>query len=138
MLSFVEIGSVILENKIFKFRLCILLSSLGLRIGPSFGQTSISFTQGSIVPFLFKIGPMGLKKKISQFYRCILTICYHLRIPFEKSGVLFLTILHFHASKDILCQVWLKLAQWLWRRRFLKIVNVFSLFCYYFPSIEQT
>ena len=35
--------------------------------------------------------------------------------------------------KDALCIVWLKLAQWFWRRRFLKIVNVFSLFRNYFP-----
>ena len=28
-------------------------------------------------------------------------------------------------SKDALCQVWLKLAQWFWRRRFFNFVNVF-------------
>ena len=35
--------------------------------------------------------------------------------------------------KDALCQVWLKLAQWFWRRRFLNLVNVFSLFRNYLP-----
>ena len=35
--------------------------------------------------------------------------------------------------KDALCQVWLKLAQWFWRRRFLNFVNVFSLFPNYLP-----
>ena len=48
---------------------------------------------------------------------------------------------------DTLCQVWLKLAQWFWRRRFLNVVNVFSLFRNYphpphgkalGPSFEQT
>ena len=34
---------------------------------------------------------------------------------------------------DALCQVWLKLAQWFWRRRFLNIVNEFSLFRNYLP-----
>ena len=31
-----------------------------------------------------------------------------------------------------LCQVWLKLAQWFWRRRFLNFVSLFSLFGNYF------
>ena len=36
--------------------------------------------------------------------------------------------------KDALCQVWLKLAQWFWRRRFfLNFVNVFLLFRNYLP-----
>ena len=30
-------------------------------------------------------------------------------------------------------RVWLKFAQWFWRRGFLNFVNVFSLFCYYLP-----
>ena len=37
------------------------------------------------------------------------------------------------SPKDDLCQVWLKLAQWLWRRRFLKFVNVISQFRNYLP-----
>jgi hypothetical protein len=32
--------------------------------------------------------------------------------------------------KDNVYQVWLILACWIWRRRFLKIFNVFLLFCY--------
>ena len=39
----------------------------------------------------------------------------------------------FPSPKDALCQVWLKLAQWFLRRRFLKFVNVFLLFPYYLP-----
>ena len=38
-----------------------------------------------------------------------------------------------HSPKDALCQVWLKLAQWFWRRRFLNFVNVFLLFRNYLP-----
>ena len=37
------------------------------------------------------------------------------------------------AEKNVLCQVWLKWAQWFWRRRFLNFVNVFSLFRNYLP-----
>ena len=38
--------------------------------------------------------------------------------------------------EDTLCQVWLKLAQWFWRRRFLKFVNVFSLFRNNLPLVK--
>ena len=40
------------------------------------------------------------------------------------------------SPKDALCQLWLKLAQWILRRRFLKFVIVFLLFRYYF-SLEK-
>ena len=40
------------------------------------------------------------------------------------------------SPKDALCQVWLKLAKWFWRRRFLNFVNVFSLFGNYL-SLEK-
>ena len=49
------------------------------------------------------------------------------------------------SPKDALCQDWLKLAQWFWRRRFFNFINVFSLFCNNLslekgggPSFEQT
>ena len=35
--------------------------------------------------------------------------------------------------KGGLFQVWLKLTQWFWRRRFFNFVNVFSLFGNYLP-----
>ena len=37
------------------------------------------------------------------------------------------------SSKNALCQVWLKLAQWFWRRGFFNVVNMFLLFCNYLP-----
>mgnify|MGYP003688421365 CR=1 FL=1 len=40
------------------------------------------------------------------------------------------------STKTALCQVWLKLAQWFWRRRFLNFINVFLLFCNYL-SLEK-
>ena len=36
-------------------------------------------------------------------------------------------------TKDALCQVWLKLAQWFWERRFWNFFNVSLLFCNYLP-----
>ena len=53
-----------------------------------------------------------------------------------------MTYLKSPSRKDALCQVWLKLAQWFWRRRFFKnFFKVFSLFRNYLPlgpSFEQT
>jgi hypothetical protein len=37
----------------------------------------------------------------------------------------------FPLPKDALCQVWLKLAQWFWRRRFLNDPTLFLDFCDY-------
>ena len=50
--------------------------------------------------------------------------------------VLHLNKLQSPSPKDALCQVWLKLAKWFWRRRFLNFVNVFSLFGNYL-SLEK-
>jgi hypothetical protein len=46
---------------------------------------------------------------------------------------LYLNKFEFLLPKDDLYQVWLKLVCWLWRRKFLKIVSEFLLFCYYLP-----
>ena len=42
---------------------------------------------------------------------------FHYYLPLETSRVLHLNKHYFPSSKDALCQVWLKLAQWLMRRR---------------------
>ena len=49
-------------------------------------------------------------------------------LPLEKGGTHHLNKLESPSPKDALCQVWLKLAQWFWRRRFLNFNNVFSPF----------
>ena len=38
-------------------------------------------------------------------------------LPLKKGGALHLNKLESSSHKDALCQVWLKLAQWFWRRR---------------------
>ena len=58
---------------------------------------------------------------------------FHYYLPLEKGGALRLNKLESPSPKDALCQVWLKLAEWFWRSRFLNFVNVFSLFCNYLP-----
>ena len=71
MPSLIEIGPVVLEKKIFKFRQCNFpvpqLSPLGKGRGPSFEQTWIPFTQGCFVPSLVEIGPVVLEKKMKMW-----------------------------------------------------------------------
>ena len=114
-------------------------------------------TSSSVV----KIGPMGLEKKIFKFGQCIFAISK--LSPLSRfleigSRVLKYKILkfclfginspwkwawHFHlinlgspSPNDALCQVWLKLAQWFWRRNFLNIFNIILHF-HYNLSVEN-
>ena len=50
----------------------------------------------------------------------------------EKGGALHLNKLESPLPKDALCQVWLKLAQWFWRRFFL----ISSMYFHYFIIIS--
>ena len=54
-------------------------------------------------------------------------------LPLEKGRALHLNKPKSPSPKDALCQVWLKLAQLFWRRRFLNFINLFSLFRNYLP-----
>ena len=64
-------------------------------------------------------------------------LVYQNNLPLEKGGALHLNKLESPSPKDASCQVWLKLAQWFWRRRLFNFVNVYSLFRYYLP-LEKT
>ena len=91
------------------------LSTLWELNGSSFKQTWIPFTQGCIVASLVKIGPVVLEKKIFKFLQCIFQFSNYL--PLEKGVALHLNRLEFSLPKDALCQVWLKLTQWFWGKR---------------------
>ena len=96
-------------------------------IGSSFEQTWIPYTQGCFVPRLVEIGPVVLEKKIFKFRKCAFSL-FHNYLPLEKGGALQWNKLKSPSPKDALCQVWLKLTQWFWRRRFLNLVSELSLF----------
>ena len=53
---------------------------------------------------------------------------FHKHLPLEIGGVLHLNKLKSPLPRNALCQLWLKLAQWFWRRNFFNFVNVFLLF----------
>ena len=81
--------------------------------------------------------PMGLRKILENRY-IWLSQCW---LREEKNPlftcviwmVLHLNKLESHSPQNALWQVWLKSAQWFWRRRFLNFVNLFLLFRYYLP-----
>ena len=90
-----------------------------------------------------KLALWFLRRRFLKFVNVFSLFRYYL--PLEKGVALHLNKLESPSPKDALSQVWLKLAQWFLRRRFLKFVNVFSLFPYYLPlennwgpSFEQT
>jgi hypothetical protein len=70
-----------------------------------------------------------------KFFSAFLLFCYYL--PLEKSYPLDLNKLESPSPKDDLCQVWLKLAKWFWRRRFLNDPTPFLHFCDYLPFEED-
>ena len=79
---------------------------------------------------LVEIGRVVLKTKIFPFCQYIFPISFLVFISPWKWVWLFIwkkTWNEFPSPKNALCQVWLKLAQWFWRR-FQNFVNVFSLF----------
>jgi hypothetical protein len=56
-------------------------------------------------------------------FSVFLFFCYYL--PFERDNPLHLKKLESPSSKDDLFRVWLKLAQWFWRRRLLNDPNFY-------------
>ena len=54
-------------------------------------------------------------------------------LPLEKGYPLPLKKRQFPSPKDDLCQVWLNLALWFWRKRFLNDATQFLHFCDYLP-----
>ena len=65
-------------------------------------------------------------------YTCMYILTLLLLSPLRKKAIRSSPL-----PKYVLCQCWLKLAQWFWRRRFSKIFNIFSLRGHYLP-LENT
>jgi hypothetical protein len=58
--------------------------------------------------------PVGSGEEDLEIFSVFLLFCYYL--PLEKGNPLHLNNLESPFTKNDLCQVWLKLAQWFWRR----------------------
>ena len=64
----------------------------------------------------------------ANFVNVFSLFCNH--IPLEKWGALQLNNIIYPPPRDDLCQVWLILSQWFWRRRFLKLSMYFRYFVF--------
>ena len=119
-----------------------LIISPWKRAGISYEQTRIPFTQWYFVPSLVEISSVVLEKKIFTFVNVFSLFLNDLTL--EKGGALHLKKLESPLPKDALCQVWLKLARWFWRRKFsnfdvlLLLLNYLPLEKGRGPSFEQT
>ena len=67
------------------------------------------------MPCLVEIGPVVLERRFFKFVNVFSQFYNNLLL--EKSVALHLNKLESPSHKDALCQVWLKLAHWFWRRR---------------------
>ena len=90
---------------------------IGRNLNPLYPRPKIKIS-------LFDVGHRPSEKPASWVF--LVAFC---RILF----FFFSDIFCFPSPKNALCQIWLKLGQWFWRRRFLNFVNIFSLFRYYLP-----
>ena len=123
-----------------KFRQCffsiLIVSPLGKGWDPSFVQTWTLLPKDDFLPSLDYIWRSGSWENVFKFLKC--TFAISLLSPLGKGQCpIFEQIwISFTQCKEDLCQVWLKLAQWLWRRRFLNVVNSYFLFYYYVPLVK--
>ena len=69
-----------------------------------------------------KLAQWFLRRRFFNFVNVFLLFRNYL--PLEKGGALHLNKVEYPSPEDALCQVWLKLVQWFWRRRFLNFVNI--------------
>ena len=58
---------------------------------------------------------------------------FRYNLPIEKGMTLHLNKHESPSPRDVYCQVWLNMIQWVWRRRIFYLVKVFLLFLYYLP-----
>jgi hypothetical protein len=74
-------------------------------------------------------------RRFLKIFSVFLLFRYYL--PLEKGYPLHLNNLISPTPKDDLFQIWLKLAQWFWRRGFLNDPTPFLHFCDYLPFEED-
>ena len=108
------------------FRYFVVISFWKM-VWSSFEQAWIPFTRRCFVLNLVEISASGSWEDILNFVNVFLLLCNYL--PLETGVALHLNKLESPSPKDASCEVWFKLAQRFWKRRFLNFVNV--IFCYF-------
>ena len=104
------------RRRFVKFRQYIFaIISPWKRVGP-FIWTNLNPLHPRMIYAKFGwIWPSGSKEDFLNFVNVFSQ--FHNYLPLEKDGALSLRKLKSCSPKDTLCQVWLNLAQWFWRRR---------------------
>ena len=127
--SLVEIDQVALEKKIFKnfvnvFSLFFITSPW--KVTGSFIWTNLNLIHPRMLCTKFSWNWPSGSGGIFFFYFVNEFPIFHYYFPLENGQVLHLKKLESCWPKHALCQVWLKLAPWFWRKRFLKISLKYS------------
>ena len=124
--NLVEIGKVVLEKNIFKFRQCNFAIWLFSPLGNGMELQLYNLESFSPKDALFKDW-LKLAQWFFKFHQCLYA---SLSSALEIGPAFHLNKFEFASPKDALCQVWLKLAYWFFRKWFLNFVNEFSQ-CHY-------
>ena len=132
--KFCWIGPLVLEKKILKFVnvFSLLRNYLTLEKGAAIHLNPLQ--PRIIYAKLDGNWPYGSWEDLKNFVNFFSQFCYYLLL--EKGTTPNLKKIESPLSKNDFWQVWFKLGQRFWRRRFLKFVNVFSQFCNY-PPLEK-
>ena len=83
-------------------------------------------TKDALCQILLKLDKGFWRRRFLNIFNIILHFRYYL--PLEKGVAFHLNKLELTLLKGALCQVWLKLAKWFLRIRFLNIFNIILLF----------
>ena len=133
--SLVEISPAVLEEEIFKFVNVFLLFRYYLPLkkgGPLHGNKLESSSHKDALPQVWlKLAQWFLRRRFFNFINVY--SLFHYYFPLEKGRALHLNKLETPSPKGALCQVWLILAKWFWRRKYFYFVNVYLLFHSYLP-----
>ena len=119
--KFVEIGPVILEDKIFKVCQCIfailLLSPLRKGMALHLNKLKSPSPKDALCQVWLKLAQWFLRfwRRFLKFVNVFSLIPYYL--PLEKGVVLHLKKFESPSPKEALCQIWLQLDQWFLRRK---------------------
>ena len=89
-----------------------------------------SSTKDALWQVLLKLTQWFWRRRFFKKFVNVFSL-FHNYLPLEKGKALHLNKLESPSTKNALCQAWLKLAQWFWRRRLFLIS---SMYFHYFVS----
>ena len=132
MLSLVKISPAVLEKMFLNLVYVFSLFHYYLPIEKSgalhLNKIKFSSPKDEWCHVWSKLAKWFSRRSIFLFRQCFFSIFCNFFLM-EKDRTLHLNKLESPSPKDALCQVWLKFAQWFWRRRLFLISSRY--FCYF-------